>query len=538
MPSRVPLTNLRDKNKGGAPDFAGADRLTGETLPSGPTFADDDDPYLTNTNRRGLLKIAHIPPAGASTVDFVTLFLRNTSLVQRAYVNVLLASNISIQLRISGVLTATPVYADMLLVEDDHENALLTASIDDATNELSIASPTNLNFDTSLPPRIEFDPPVAGNLSAAIALSDAGVPQITVFNPTSHSYSSPPTVRLVGGITRPIGFFESFDEETIVRAGAAAGRLTAIGTTLRSQFANNTTVGDAVIVNNELRVVRSVNTDTKELTVDAPLTGASTEFETWSFLPLLSASTTSQYRIGNGRISNKPSLGHVGIICSLPHNLCTGDYVIYRYGTAGTWLSNRVATIVSDTEFTVHATTALSPSESAEWYFVYLLAESEPAATTVQNEVRSITYVKTPYGDENAPAVVNTLGLGGRRLFLRNTNFMNQPGSYYDESIDPIARAVQFCQLAMSLQTRTEVPNDIDPSTVLELELKTQPTPEVQVLSGFPVNGGLSTDTGRRPLVAVYERGTQTVSSRVFFWGYYMRYTPESTTNYTQAINI
>tara|TARA_B100002051_G_C16145946_1_gene351266 strand:- start:213 stop:485 length:273 start_codon:yes stop_codon:yes gene_type:complete len=90
----------------------------------------------------------------------------------------------------------------------------------------------------------------------------------------------------------------------------------------------------------------------------------------------------------------------------------------------------------------------------------------------------------------------------------------------------------------MSLQTRTEVPNQIDPSTVLELELKTQPTPEVQVLSGFPVNGGLSTDTGRRPLVAVYERGTQTVSSRVFFWGYYMRYTPESTTNYTQAINI
>lgn len=118
MPSRVPLTNLRDKTKGGAPEFVGTNIFTTESSPTPPLFTDDNDPLLLDTKRRGLINIAHIPPAGASTVDFVTLFLRNTSLTEKAFVNVLLASDIAVQLRIRQQI-ASPLYADVLIVEDD-----------------------------------------------------------------------------------------------------------------------------------------------------------------------------------------------------------------------------------------------------------------------------------------------------------------------------------------------------------------------------------------------------------------------------------
>ena len=65
-----------------------------------------------------------------------------------------------------------------------------------------------------------------------------------------------------------------------------------------------------------------------------------------------------------------------------------------------------------------------------------------------------------------------------------------------------------------------------------------QPAPEVQILASFTVNGGLAGETGARPIIAIYERGRNVTSSDVVYWGYYVRYTPESATNYVQAINV
>lgn len=539
MPSRVPLTNLRDKTKGGAPEFVGTNIFTTESSPTPPLFTDDNDPLLLDTKRRGLINIAHIPPAGASTVDFVTLFLRNTSLTEKAFVNVLLASDIAVQLRIRQQI-ASPLYADVLIVEDDivQNGAPLSTTIDSATNEISIDTSslgTTMKFDTVTPPRVVFEPPAAaGNLAASVTLNASGsISNITVFNPSSHTYTTPPTARLVGGVFRPIGFFESFDEETIIRGSATSGSLTAIGTLLRTEFANNISVADVVLLNNELRVVRSVSTETKEIIVDAPLTGSTSEFDTWSFIPFLSATKRSQYRLGNGLISNKSSLGDIGVVCSERHQLSIGDYIIYRYGNARTLKSNRVTDIINDFEFTVEKSSNLSSSENTEWHFVYLLSETTPGSTTSFDEIKICTYIRMKYDDA---AVVETLGLGARQLFLQNKNFFNQPGSYFDESVNDTDRIVQFGELALSHNTRPEVANPITPETVLEIEIKASPNPETQVISGFPLNGGSAGETGRRPIVACYQRGSAT--SNVLFWGYSMRYTPESSTNYTQTINI
>ena len=124
MPSRVPLTNLRDSLKGGAPLYVGGDRLKGETSATPPQFLDDTDQYFeTNINRRGLLSIVHIPPAGIGTVDFVTLFMRNSG-TERAYVNVYMGSDISVEMRVTGILSSYPVYSDVLMIEADGDTTL------------------------------------------------------------------------------------------------------------------------------------------------------------------------------------------------------------------------------------------------------------------------------------------------------------------------------------------------------------------------------------------------------------------------------
>ena len=155
----------------------------------------------------------------------------------------------------------------------------------------------------------------------------------------------------------------------------------------------------------------------------------------------------------------------------------------------------------------------------------------------ILNEVHLISYVKMPVTTESA-VVIDLYGLASRQLFLQNLNFFNQPGSYYNQAMAAHARVVTYCKTSTSYEHSREVPHSIDPGTVLEIELKPQPAPEVQVLAGFPVNGGLATETGRRPVVAVYQRGVSGQSQQVVFWGYYMRYSPESGTNYVQAINI
>lgn len=556
MPSRVPLTNLTDAKKGGAPMYVGGDRLATEEALIGPYFDGDTDMYFKDhVNRRGLCTIAHFPPAGASTVDFVTLFLRNSSTTERAYVNVMLASDLAVQLRVSGILASSPVYADVLLVEADGE-AELVARVDAASNELSVSVISSGRFDPSTPPRIEFDPPPAGNMSAFVTLTASGaIGSVTVIEPFSHSYAAPPSVRAKGGTILPIGFYEGMDEDTIVHGAAQAGRLTVIGTRCQTEHANTiASPGDALIVNNELRVIRSINSQQREFFLDAPLSNQATDFDTWSYLPFLSASATSTYRTGPGTLRTQPSLGPAGVVCSEPHGLSVGDYIVYSADTSApqqqtpasgsttglaaagaSFTSDRVAAIASATEFTVERAVALGPLSRAAWLYVYALSQTVPGSNQSLDTVRVISYVKIPHAEGR---VVDLKGLAGRHLYIRNHNFMNLPGSYYNQALAPHAPVVEFGLVGDAHATQHEVANTIDPATVLEIELKPQPAPEVQVLAGFPLNGGLATDVGRRPVVALYARGTVAVSRTVVFWGYYVRYTPESGTNYTQAINI
>jgi len=534
MPSRVPLTNLRDSLKGGAPLYVGGDRLKGETSTTPPQFLDDTDQYFeTNINRRGLLSIVHIPPAGIGTVDFVTLFMRNSG-TERAYVNVYMGSDISVEMRVTGILSSYPVYSDVLMIEADGDTTL--SSQLSANNELSISVLTSDQYDVSLSPSVVFDPPVDGNMSAFVNLSSSGsIASITVINPTSHSYTTPPSVRISGGIIKPFGFFEYSNENTKVLASSQAGSITLIGTLCRTEFASNVSqAGDILLLNNEVRVVQSVNSDTKEFVIDSPINSSQTQFEEWSYISILNASKDSYYRIGNGTLRNQFSLGSSGIVSTSKHNLCVGDYVIYDSST-GNPISRLVTEIHSDFEFSVEGNTFLTSTSNTEWKYVYIYSQSNPGSSQLQ-EVNIISYVKM--SSSNQDTVVDIFGLGGRKIYLQNNNFMNAPGSYFNESLLGEARVVEYATCADSHNARKEVPHTIDPSTVLEIILKPQPAPEVQVLAGFPLNGGLSTETGKRPLVAVHQRGTIGKSSQVVYWGYYMRYSPESITNYTQAINV
>ena len=535
MPTRVPLTNLRDSLKGGAPLYVGGDRLKGETSTTPPHFLDDTDQYFeTNINRRGLLSVVHIPPAGIGTVDFVTLFMRNSG-TERAYVNVYMGSDISVEMRVAGIQSSYPVYGDVLMIEVDGDTTL-TSQLSD-TNELSISILESDQYDISLTPTVVFDPPVEGNMNAFVNLSSSGsISSITVSNPTSHSYTSPPSVRISGGIIKPFGFFEYSNKNTRVLASNQAGSITLIGTLCRTQFASNVTQpGDVILLNNEVRVVQSINSDTKEFVIDSPINSSQTEFGEWSYISVLNASTDSHYRIGNGTLRNQFSLGSSGIVCTSKHYLCVGDYVIYDSST-GNPISRRVTEINSEFEFSVEGNTFLTSTSTTEWKYVYIYSQSIPGSSQLQ-EVNIISYVKMSLSSTQ-DSVVDLLGLGGRKIYIQNNNFMNLPGSYFNESLFGNSRVVEYATCADSHNVRKEVPHVIDPSTVLEIMLKPQPAPEVQVLAGFPLNGGLSTETGKRPLIAVHQRGIIGKSTQVVYWGYYMRYSPESTTNYIQAINV
>lgn len=537
MPSRVPLTNLRDSRKGGAPLYVGGDRLEGEASTTPPQFLDDTDQYFdTNINRRGLLSVVHIPPAGIGTVDFVTLFMRNSG-TERAYVNVYMGSDISVEMRVAGIQSSYPVYSDVLMIEVDGDTTL-TSQLS-GNNELSISILTSDQYDVSLTPSVVFDPPVEGNMTAFVNLSSSGsISSITVLNPTSHSYTTPPSVRISGGIIKPFGFFEYSNKNTKVLASSQAGSITLIGTLCRTEFASNVTQpGDVILLNNEVRVVQSINSDTKEFVIDSPINSSQTQFGEWSYISILNASKDSYYRIGNGTLRNQFSLGSSGIVCNSKHYLCVGDYVIYDSST-GNPISRRVTEIHSDFEFSVEGNTFLTSTSNTEWKYVYIYSQSTPGSSQLQ-EVNIISYVKMSHSlNQDIVGVVDLFGLGGRKIYLQNNNFTNVPGSYFNEHLLGSSRVVEYATCADSHNVRKELPHMIDPSTVLEIMLKPQPAPEMQVLAGFPLNGGLSTETGKRPLIAVHQRGTIGKSTTVVYWGYYMRYSPESTTNYTQAINV
>jgi len=535
MPSRVPLTNLRDNLKGGAPLYVGGDRLKGEISATPPQFLDDTDPYFeTNINRRGLLSIVHIPPAGIGTVDFVTLFMRNGG-TERTYVNVYMGSDISVEMRVAGIQSSYPVYSDVLMVEVDG-NTTLTSHLS-VNNELSVSVLTSDQYDISLTPSVVFDPPVDGNMTAFVNLSSSGsISSVTVVNPTSHAYTTPPSVRISGGIIKPFGFFEYSNKNTKVLASNQGGAIILIGTLCRTEFASNiSNPGDVILLNNEVRVVQSINPDIKEFVIDSPVNSSQTQFNEWSYISVLNASNDSYYRPGSGTLRNQFSLGSSGAVCTLKHNLCVGDYVIYE-SSAGDLISRLVTEIHSDYEFSVEGNTLLTPTSNATWKYVYIYSQSTPGSSQLQ-EVNIISYVKISSSDLQ-DTVVDLMGLGDRKIYIQNNNFMNDPGSYFNESLVGSSRVVEYATCATSHNVRKEVTHAIDPSTVLEIMLKPQPAPEVQVLAGFPLNGGLSTETGKRPLIAVHQRGTTGRSTQVVYWGYYMRYSPESSTNFTQAINV
>lgn len=533
MPSRVPLTNLTDRNKGGAPLYLGGDRHPGENVPTPPDFIDDEDQYLSNVpSRRGLLSIAHIPPSGGNTVDFVNLYLRNNSTTTRKYVNVFLSADISAQMRVSSLQTSYPVFADMLVVEDNSD-AVLSSSIN-AQNEIEIEVVQNAQFTPGLIPSISFDPPPSSNLSATVTLTSSGaIESVSVLNPTAHSYTSPPQVSINGGVYRELGFYQQTDEDTIIYGSSTAGSLTMIGNLGRTQFSHNvSSVGDVMIVNNELRVVTSTNSETREINVDKPFSTSNATFDQWAYVPYLSASNTSILRIGAGTISNQVSLGFNGVICSSSHGLFSGDYIIYNLN--GTFYSHRVVNVVNDFEFTTDSNVALTSTSATSWNYVYYLSETQPGADSI-NPVKVVTYTKTSYSKGNS---VNVFGIGGRNIFLRNKNYFNEPGSYYNESFTDEYNIVLFCNVSNKHNERQETVNTIQPFHTLEVTLKPQPAPEVQVLAGFPMNGGLATEVGKRPILALNERACASESTDVVYWGYYVRYQPDSATNYTQAINV
>jgi len=529
---RVPLTNLRDNNKGGAPIYIGGDRHASETTPSPPSFSDDTDQYMTTVpSRRGLLTIAHFPPAGASTVDFVNLYMRNNSSTQSKYVNVFLAADISAQIRVSSVQTAYPRFADVLVTEADTD-AVISATLNDQ-NEIEIHVVQNAQFSEGTIPLVQFDPQPTSNLNALVNLDSSGsIQSISVVNPTAHSYTTAPQVTISGGAYKELGFYQQTDEDTTVYGSDTSGTLRMFGLSGRTQFSNNiASPGNVLVANNEIRVIRSINHTQMEITIDRPFTTSNVVFEQWTYIPILSASDSSLMRIGPGNIRNA-SLGFNSILCSSPHNLCTGDYIVYAHNS--TYYSHRVTVVVNDHECMLDSNVALLSTSSASWYYLYHLSETQPGVSNT-NLIRMITYTKTSYDPGKS---LDILGLGGRNIFIKNKNFLNEAGSYYDSSMSDDAKVVLFGKISQNHNERQETLNAIAPHHTLEIVLKQQPAPEVQVLAGFPMNGGLATEVGKRPILAINERGCNGVSSDVVFWGYYVRYHPESSTNFTQAINV
>ena len=205
---------------------------------------------------------------------------------------------------------------------------------------------------------------------------------------------------------------------------------------------NVSSAGDVLIVNNELRVITSTNSETREITIDKPLSASNAIFDQWAYVPFLSASNTSILRIGGGTISNQSNLGFNGVLCSSPHGLCSGDYIIYSMNNL--FHSHRVMNVVNDFEFTTDSNVVLTSASSTQWYYVYYLSETEPGGNSI-NPVKIITYTKTSYSRGKS---VNVLGIGGRRIFLRNKNYFNEPGSYYNESFADDYNVALFCNVS------------------------------------------------------------------------------------------
>lgn len=530
--SRIPITILTDKNRGGAPVYIGGDRLVGETPPTPPGFVDDDDQYFkTHLSRRALMSIVHIPVAGAETVDFVSLSMRNNSSTNHAYVNIVLCADISVQARTSGIHAATPVHGDMIMVETNG-TATATASLG-ANGALEISIVNGGNYQSGITPRVELTPPPLSGLTATASLDAAGsVQSISVLNALSHAYTSPPSVEIVGGVPREIGFYEQTDDNTIVYASSSSGSMTVLGTLARSEYANAvSSPGDVLIINGEIRVVRSIRSEAREMTIDRVLTGTESSFVEWSYIPLLSASTNSLYRIGGGTITAASANGFRTLRCSTSHKLSVGDYITYMYTT---YYSHRVVSVTSATEFTVDSDIAIGVGNAVTWYYLYYLSETTPGLTAL-TPVQVIHFVKR---SDLTGSVQSLLGMGGRQMYIRNSNFYGDNGSYYTASVDTFGHSTQFCLVSTSHTAQPEIGNSIDPSNILEIVLKPQPAPQVHVLTSYPVNGGTAQETGKRPILAAYERGSAVVSQNVTMWGHYIRYEPEVVTNYTQAVNI
>lgn len=525
MPVRVPVTNLRNESQGGAPIYVGGDTKLGAPVATPPHFTDDSDPYFNSTKvtNRGLFTIVHIPPAGSNTVDFVTLFCKNNG-SSRQYVNILLGSDISVEIRTFGTLVYTPVYGDVLISEYNSSSSEITTTMDE-NNAVSMTISSTDTFDLASPPRIAFDPPVNGNLDAFVNLNENGKIQgVNIVNPNSHTFVSPPHATLVGGKFDVLGFFEDMDKNTLLD-GVSSGTITLIGTTCRTSDPSNVAVGDVVIIQNELRVVRRVVTTT-EFNIDNVFTTSQTTFEEWYFIAQHSTSNNSFYRHGPGSLSRSVTGGESSLVTSKTHHLCVGDYVIYR--VSDLYFSKRVTRIISATEFEIESESSLAIGMSVEWSYVYLLSQPSTGGT---HFVRTLSLVRT--------SVTPILGLGGQRLFISNKNYFNTNGSFFNPNLADDARSVYFTDIALAHDVQNEFHHDISPHTVLELEVKPNPSPEIQALSGYPINGGAtSTQIGKRPIVAAYVRGSIEQSSNVILWGYYMRYSPETGTNFTQAINI
>lgn len=537
--TKTPLTVLRDASTGGAPVFIGGDRLRTETtVPTAPDFADDDDPYFSaDPRRRALVTIAHIPTAGAANIDFVTLHLRNEHVTQRAYVNVIFAADLSVQLRVDGLPTASPVYGDIVLVETDGEASTATCTIDPGTSALRVQVSTSDVFDVV--PSIVFDPPPSGLVSAIAALgSDGRVASVAVVEATSHSYTTAPAVRLVGGRYKTLGFFADEDDKTLVYEHNTAGTVSVVSTLCRTQYASNVSApGDVVILGNEVRVVRAVSSSHQEFTIDRALVSSTTSFSTWSYIPVATASTASMLRTGAGVLAVNAVYGSNSGLTTSPHDLAVGDVVLYTTA-AGAEFSHRVSTIIDDTAFLVDSSFGIAMGETVQWRFVYLLSQANPAVstTTIASTTRIISLLRLPSDD--AGNVVSVLGLGGRRLWIRNKNFFGAAGSYYNAAAAADSAVVLYGSLAPYHALRAETANTISPQNVIEVVVPPQPAPAMAVLSGAAVSGGLAGSVGKRPIIAVYQRGVRVRSSSVTMWGDFQRYAPNAVSTYLQGINV
>lgn len=536
--SKTPLTVLQSASTGGAPVFIGGDRLTSDSaVPTAPAFADDSDPYLSiDPRRRGLVTIAHIPAAGSANIDFVTLHLRNAHVTQRAYVNVLFAADLSVQLRVDGLPSASPVYGDILLAETDGTASSAICEIDAGTNALRVSVVASDVFDIA--PTIVLNPVPSGLVSAiAVMGADGRVAAVSIIEATSHAYSSPPAVKFVGGIYRRLGCFVSEDEDTLVYEHNTAGTVSVVSTLCRTQYASNVSApGDVVIFGNEARVVRYVSSNHQEFGLDRALLSSTTSFSAWSYIPLATASSASLLRTGVGLLAVNAVYGSNAGLTTQPHQLAVGDIVFYTAPATGLDHSHRVTTVVDAASFLVDSSFGLTAGETVEWRFIYLLSQANPevSTSTLASTTRVVSVLRVPADDSGD--VIDVLGLGGRKLWLQNKTFFGTPGSYYTVDAGADAAVAVYGTLAPYHLLNRETPNVISPRNVIEIVVPPQPAPATAVLSGAALSGGLV--GGKRPIIAVYQRGTRVRSRTVTMWGDYQRYSPNAISTYLQGINV